>query len=273
MSSTSILHQHYTLTDDQIDFYKINQYIKLKNVLDSETLTHYNHLFSTIVQEITTDVASDKSSDAYSRSFIQCFNLWRESEDVRSFVFSKRLATIATQLMNVSGVRIYHDQALFKQGGGNITPWHADQHYWPLASNAAITAWIPLQAVPRSMGPLEFAAGSHTLTSGRELSISDESETKIDKYIREGGYTTDNTSFDLGEVSFHSGWIFHRAGANGTIDTRKVMTIIYMDEEMKLKQPENRSQENDREQWCPGVKVGSVIDSPLNPVVYSEKNN
>lgn len=266
----TILDKDYTLSTAQIEFYKTNQYIKLKNVLDSDILSQYNHLFSTIVADIQSKASSDKSSDAYSNSFIQCFNLWRESEDVQSFVFSKRLASIATQLMCVSGVRLYHDQALFKQGGGDITPWHADQHYWPLASDAAVTAWIPLQAVPQSMGPLEFAGGSHQLISGRELSISDESETIIEQYIQEGGYTTDRTSFDLGEVSFHSGWVYHRAGANQTTETRKVMTIIYMDQDIKLKKPENRSQENDRQQWCPGVEVGSVIDSPLNPVLYSK---
>ena len=39
------------------------------------------------------------------------------------------------------------------------------------------------------------------------------------------------------EISFHSGWVFHRAGANTTNKTRKVMTIIYMESAMKLKAP------------------------------------
>jgi hypothetical protein len=28
--------------------------------------------------------------------------------------------------MEVEGVRLYHDQALFKEAEGGITPWHAD---------------------------------------------------------------------------------------------------------------------------------------------------
>ena len=32
-----------------------------------------------------------------------------------------------------------------------------------------------------------------------------------------------------GEVSFHSGWTFHRAEGNSTQHPRKVMTVIYMD--------------------------------------------
>jgi len=76
-------------------------------------------------------------------------------------------------------------------------------------------------------------------------------------------------SFDLGEVSFHSGWLFHRAGANVTNEVRKVFTIIYMDKDMLLKKPENENQVNDWKTWCPGVQIGKQIDSPLNPCLYS----
>ena len=74
--------------------------------------------------------------------------------------------------------------------------------------------------------------------------------------------------FDLGEISFHSGWIFHRAGANITNDMRKVMTIIYMDRDMRLKKPENKNQVLDWENWCPGTTVGEIINSPINHVLY-----
>ena len=62
--------------------------------------------------------------------------------------------------MEVEGVRLYHDQALFKEAEGGITPWHADQYYWPLSTSKTITDLIPLQATPLEMGPLEFSAGS-----------------------------------------------------------------------------------------------------------------
>jgi hypothetical protein len=75
-------------------------------------------------------------------------------------------------------------------------------------------------------------------------------------------------AFDLGEVSFHSGWVFHRAGANTTNEMRKVMTVIYMDKNMLLKNPENKNQINDWNTWCPGATIGEVIDTALNPVLY-----
>ena len=77
--------------------------------------------------------------------------------------------------------------------------------------------------------------------------------------------------FDVGEISIHSGWVFHRAGANQTNETRKVMTIIYMDKDMKLKEPSNDGQQNDWETWCPGVEIGEVINSPINPILYTNE--
>jgi ectoine hydroxylase-related dioxygenase (phytanoyl-CoA dioxygenase family) len=206
--------------------------------------------------------------DTYGKAFLQLFNLWRENEDIKEFVFSKRLAGIASQLMQTDGVRMYHDQALFKEGGGGITPWHADQYYWPLETDKTITAWIPLQETPLEMGPLEFSAGSHRIVEGRELEIGDNSEAVLSKRLKIKDFNHAIEAFDLGEVSFHSGWVFHRAGANQTDQVRKVMTVIYMDKDMRLKAPENKNQQNDWDTWCPGAEVGEVINTELNPVLY-----
>ena len=67
--------------------------------------------------------------------------------------------------------------------------------------------------------------------------------------------------FALGDVSFHSGWTFHRAGPNRTGRTREVMTVIYMDADMRLAAPRNRNQEIDRETWCPGAAWGEDRDA------------
>jgi ectoine hydroxylase-related dioxygenase (phytanoyl-CoA dioxygenase family) len=120
------------------------------------------------------------------------------------------------------------------------------------------------------MGPLEFSAGSQAIVEGRELAIGDESEQKIAQRLRVTDFEHVIEPFELGEVSFHSGWVFHRAGANDTDATRKVMTMIYMDSEMKLKEPENENQVNDWNTWCPGAMIGEIIASPINPLIYSK---
>jgi len=258
----------YTLTREQIDFYDKNRFIKLKDVFDAETLQYFNNVITEKVNEMNKTTTKVDERDTYGKAFLQLFNLWREDERIKEFIFSKRLAKIAADLMQVEGVRLYHDQALYKEGGGGITPWHADQYYWPLQTDKTVTAWIPLQETPLEMGPLEFSAASHHIVEGRELEIGDESEKQIQQRLRVTDFKHVIEAFDLGEVSFHSGWVFHRAGANTTNHTRKVMTVIYMDKKMILKNPENKNQINDWNTWCPGAEIGEVINTPINPVLY-----
>ena len=258
----------YQLTNVQIEFYQQYRYIKLKQVFDEATISFFNDAISKRVDFMNKEIKPLEERSTYGKAFLQSFNLWKEDEVVKEFVFSKRLAQIACDLMQVKGVRIYHDQALFKEGGGGITPWHADQYYWPLETDKTVTAWIPLQNTPLELGPLEFSSGSHQIVEGRDLEISDESEAAIQQRLRVTDFKHVVEAFDMGEVSFHSGWVFHRAGANTTEQMRKVMTVIYMDKEMILKNPDNKNQINDWNTWCPGAKVGKVIDTPLNPIIF-----
>ncbi|HSF45330.1 MAG TPA: phytanoyl-CoA dioxygenase family protein [Chitinophagaceae bacterium] len=267
-SVREFLRQPYQLTTEQIDFYQRNRFIKLKNMLNAETLQYYADVIGEKVNEMNKETRSLQERSTYGKAFLQLFNLWREDERIREFVFSPRFAKAAADLMLCDGVRLYHDQALFKEAGGGFTPWHADQYYWPLETDKSVTAWIPLQATPLEMGPLEFSAGSHVVVEGRELEIGDESEVMIQKRLKVTDFQHVVEPFEAGEMSFHSGWVFHRAGANNTNEMRRVMTIIYMDKDMKLKDPENENQVNDWNTWCPGATIGEVINSPINPVLY-----
>ena len=265
-----ILDEPFQITPDQISLFRKNAFIKIKNVLSPEVVHYMNETISAEVKRLNTQHLPMEQRDTYGKAFLQIFNLWTKSEAVKEIVFGKRLAKIASDLLGVDGVRMYHDQALFKEPSGGHTPGHADQYYWPLSSDKTVTVWIPLQKTGLELGPLEFSAGSHQLTEGRNLKISDESEKELQKKLTLRDFQQVVQPFDIGEVSFHSGWIFHRAGPNKTDAMRRVMTVIYMDKDMRLKEPINDNQIADWETWCPGVKIGDVIDSPLNPILYSK---
>jgi ectoine hydroxylase-related dioxygenase (phytanoyl-CoA dioxygenase family) len=262
----------YDLSPDAIRFYRENGFVTLKNVFNAGTLAHYGREITRRVHELNTLHLPMEERTTYQKAFLQVMNIWTKSEVVKEFVFGKRLARVAAELMGTTGVRLYHDQALYKEGKGGFTPWHADQYYWPLASNHSITAWVPLQATPMEMGPLAFSPRSHRLDLGRDLAISDQSQSVIEKKLLAANLGQHEEPFDLGEVSFHSGWTFHRAGRNLTDRPREVMTVIYMDEEMRLAAPRNDNQQADWDAWCPGAKVGEVVRSPINPVLWSAKS-
>jgi hypothetical protein len=47
--------------------------------------------------------------------------------------------------------------------------------------------------------------------------------------------------------------------------------MILMDRDMELVEPKNKNQQNDWDTRMPGARVGEIIDSPLNPVLYSRE--
>jgi ectoine hydroxylase-related dioxygenase (phytanoyl-CoA dioxygenase family) len=110
------------------------------------------------------------------------------------------------------------------------------------------------------MGPLAFCPGSHHIEKYRNLIISDESEAKIQEMFDEMNSSFDESPFDLGEISFHYGWTFHRAGENKSDRVREIMTIIYMDIDMVITRED--------ELWCPNTPAGQIPNNSTNFVIY-----
>ncbi len=264
-----LLDAPYSLTADQKARFRTDGYVHLPGVFDAATLAAFDREITRLTMEHNpvADVPLERR-DTYGKAFIQVGNLWTMSETAKRLSFSRRLAGIATALLGTRGVRMWHDQALYKEPGGGFTPWHADQQYWPMASGLCVTAWIPLQAVPMELGPLSFAPGSHLKKIGRDLEISDESERVIREGLRDHGIVEVAEPYAEGDVSFHLGWTLHRAGPNTSDRPRKVHTVIYMDADMRLAEPRNANQRSDYEAWTPSTRVGEIMDDPLNPVLF-----
>src|SRR3954454_8631329 len=259
----------YPLDDAAIRRFREDGFIRLPNVLSPETLAEFAPDINRVVDENNRlKVIPFEKRTLYDQAFVQVMNLWTRNQRVRELAFSKRLARIAAELLGTRGVRMWHDQALYKEPSGGFTPWHVDQQYWPMSNPNSITAWIPLQAVPIEMGPLCFGRGSQRKRIGRDLEISLESEQEIREAVKKEKIDEVQEPFELGDVSFHLGWTLHRAGPNQTAGPRRVFTIIYMDVDMRLAAPTNKNQQLDWETWTPSTKVGEVMADPLNLIIY-----
>jgi ectoine hydroxylase-related dioxygenase (phytanoyl-CoA dioxygenase family) len=262
------LDSRYPLKADAVRRFDEDGFVRLRGVLDAATVRHFEPEITAKVIELNTLHLPMEERSTYQKAFLQVTNLWQQSDIVRQLVQSPRLARIAAELLGVRRVRLYHDQALYKETGGGITPWHADQYYWPFSTDRCCTIWIPLQATPVEMGPLGFAVGSHRFEFGRDLPISDESEARMQEAIEARGFEVSIAPYDLGDASFHLGWTFHRANPNRTGVPRRAMTVIYLDADMTLAEPTNRNQAGDLKSWMPGARPGDLPDTPMNPVLF-----
>src|SRR5690606_24114851 len=109
-----------------------------RDILSKEEVEAYHEVIFNAAQKYNSQKRTLEERDTYGKAFLQIMNLWREDEAARKFVLAKRFAKIAADLMGVENVRLYHDQALFKEPGGGPTPWHQDQNYWPLQTTKTI---------------------------------------------------------------------------------------------------------------------------------------
>jgi ectoine hydroxylase-related dioxygenase (phytanoyl-CoA dioxygenase family) len=206
--------------------------------------------------------------DTYGRAFLQSCNLWRVEPEVERFVRAPRFGRIAAALLGVERVRLYHDQALFKEPAGGHTPWHQDEFYWPLDTEQTVTMWMPLHDVGTEMGLMAFADGSHRLGDLRGREISDRSEAEFAALVAEQGlHVSETPALAAGDASFHAGWTLHCAGANATDEIREAFTVIFFADGARLREPRNPYERFDAAVWLPGVDVGGIAASPINPVV------
>ncbi|MBC8102743.1 MAG: phytanoyl-CoA dioxygenase family protein [Cytophagales bacterium] len=263
----------YSLTPDQIAAYQKEGFALLRGVATPDEVTPYREEITNLTMEFARGYKPLDQRDTYGKAFIQLGNVWQRNAVVEKFTQARRFARIAAELMGVDGVRIYHDQALYKEAGGGHTPWHQDQQYWPLDGVPCVTLWMPLVDADESMGTMRFAVGSQRLGYLGPQNISDDSEALFQKMIADKGYTVAAAgAMKAGDATFHDGWTLHGAPGNASPGTtREVMTVIYFADGGKISPPDSLQRESDMAKWFPGLEPGDLAASPLNPLVYHKE--
>ena len=202
--------------------------------------------------------------------FLSLEMMWIESPIIRQYVLSPRIAKISADLLSVKSVRLYHDNALSKEPGCGRTPWHYDDHHFPLETNDVVTAWMPAQPVPLSMGPLSFAKPLNVFNLVKNITFN-KNDTSYDKKVTEifkaNNVSIDSKPFGIGEASFHHNLSFHTAGNNRTSQSRIVLANTYFaDGARVVKEPTMVS--GDWQKFIPGADPGGVVASEFNPVCW-----
>jgi len=259
----------FNITEQNIKTFQKNGFIKLKNVFKPNA-----------VQALRTEILSllTKTFEDYDKSkknrFLSLEMMWLESALIKEFVLSSRIAKICADLLSVKRIRLYHDNALVKESGCGRTPWHYDDHHFPLATNDVITVWIPAQAIPIEMGPLTFAKPIEAYKLVKDIKFS-EFDTSYDKEIRNVFKTKEisvvEEPFELGEVSFHHNLSFHTASGNKTNQSRIVLANTYFaDGARVVDNPTMIS--GDWKKFIPDTDPGEIVSSNLNPICWPVNN-
>jgi ectoine hydroxylase-related dioxygenase (phytanoyl-CoA dioxygenase family) len=269
------LNHPYDLPATSTRLYREDGALLLPGLLsDAEVMAYGPHVERTIWENSTEPEAVDERDTAIRKAFVHVVNLWERNPACRQLALSARLGRVAADLLEVDAVRLFYDQAMFKEPGGEYTPWHQDAPYFPrLDRNKFVTIWLPLVHVEAGM---DFVLQSHRHGRLSKLSLESEISYDSERYyadlIHERHWNVTNYgAMSAGDATAHPEWTLHRAHPNRSSQVRGVIAFIYYADGarvMELDDPdierERIEKELNRLSWRPG----GFAAGPRNPVAY-----
>ena len=239
-------------------------FVHARSVLSPAEVTRYRAAVDLAVEtRKRNDRRSLGEKTPYEQSFIQCEYLWEDFPEVRALAFHPQIAGLAAALLGAPRVRMWHDQALYKEAGGRETDAHQDHAYWPIEGLDAITAWTPLVDVDEASGCMGYVAG----TQGGDCDYVDIFNAPGSGKALEDKHRDNPPRFvpaKAGDVIFHQARTVHLARPNRSQRTRAVYTCIYFrDGSRRAAQPRHHPSV-DRD----SIPVGEVIAGGATPIAW-----
>ncbi|MBB5436689.1 ectoine hydroxylase-related dioxygenase (phytanoyl-CoA dioxygenase family) [Pedobacter sp. AK017] len=231
---------NYKLSSTQVSFYKENGYLIVENFLDEEELEHWRKTVFSAVEnragqkmpgkeaKVGEDDGINKDADYFGKVFDQLLNLWQTDKGVKELMLDRRIGEMVSALSNADGVRIWHDQALFKRPFANPTAWHLDTPFWSFSDRQALSIWVALDDSTLENGCLYFIPGSFKHTKFENVGIGKNMNGIFEFYPELAQINSVAAPLKAGSCSFHNGLTIHGAGPNMTNGFRRAMTCAYM---------------------------------------------
>lgn len=254
-----------TLTPNLVERFRNDGFVVVPSLLDPDELARFGAAVDEgVVRRSTPDSRALAEKSRYEQSFIQCQNLWEDCPEVRPLTFHPLITETAARLLGADAVRLWHDQALYKEAGGRETDPHQDQPYWPIVETDTITAWIPFDGSTLANGAMGYLPGSHRLGLREFVDIfSGAGEDPLARHELEGLEPV-WVEVPPGSVAFHHGLTFHLARPNVSGTVRRVHTAIYFADGSR--RGDGRFPHPSVERA--GIAMGAVIASDVTPIAW-----
>jgi len=247
-----------------IESFRRDGYVRVPGLIERGEIERFGAAIdATVRMRTASDRRELEEKSRYEQSFLQCINLWEDAPAMRGLTFHPRVCEAAAALLGVPRIRLWHDQALYKEPGGRKTDAHQDQPYWPIEEADTVTAWIPLVDVDESLGCMGYVPGSHSVGLRRFINIFFGEMEDVLARPELGGAKPVFVPAQRGDVLFHHGLTVHLARANRSSQLRRVHTAIYFRDGC-TRAAAGIHQSVDRQ----GVEVGEVIAGDATPIAW-----
>jgi ectoine hydroxylase-related dioxygenase (phytanoyl-CoA dioxygenase family) len=231
---------NYELSEQQVASYRNNGFLVIDNFLSPDELADWRASVMAAVHErggvkmpgkdlkTGEDDGINEDTEYFGKVFDQLINLWQTNEKVKKLMLDERIGQMAATLAGVDGIRIWHDQALFKRPWANPTAWHLDTPFWSFSDRRALSIWVALDDATFENGCLYFIPGSSRITRFENSPIGKNMDGIFTVYPELTNLNSVAAPMKAGSCSFHNGLTVHGAGANMTSGHRRAMTCAYM---------------------------------------------
>lgn len=257
------------LTPRLVEDFRRDGFVVVPDLLSADELRRFGAAVDEgVARRSRHDARTVAEKTPYEQSFIQCQNLWEDCEEVRPLTFHPVISETAARLLGVGAVRLWHDQALYKEAGGRETDPHQDQPYWPIVETTTITAWIPFDGSTLTTGAMGYLPGSHRLGVREFVDIfSGHADDPLAR-AELRGIAPVFVEVPAGSIAFHHGLTFHLAKPNLTGTVRRVHTAIYFADGSTRGAGRFPHPAVERA----GIAMGAVIASDVTPIAWPRPN-
>lgn len=255
------------LSLEEIDRFQVDGFLLVEDFFTDEEIDHFSQSVDAAVEYRTRDdhrSLSDKN--LYEQTFVQCMRLWEDRQDVAPFTFHSKLCAAAAALLQTEAVRLWHDQALYKEPGGRKTDAHLDYPFWPVVEQDLVSVWIPFQDVLPNGGMMSYVKGSHRIGYTEFVDIGQLHGGEVFDLLKEpkiAELPLIPVPARKGSAIFHHACTIHAADANETQATRRVFTMAYMADGCHRSRDETYFA-LDRD----NIATGDVIVGPGHPIAW-----
>ena len=200
---------------------------------------------------------------------------WSDSA-ISQLVTTPLLGAMAAKLAGVSGIRLWHDQLLFKppqaEASAGAVGWHQDYHYWQCsASTDMLTAWIALVDVDENNGCMEVVPGSHKWGLLPESDFFEQDMDALKARIEAASgqsFETVPCILPAGAVSFHHCLTIHGSRPNQSNGPR-ISMVSHMMPDGTCYQSGTPADAHMNVRFLSGDD-GALFAGPYFPVIYRE---
>jgi len=266
------------MSKQQIESYRENGFLIIEDFLSPPELETWrlnvqeavDQRLAEAKEKLNQVIGSDLTNqgdpeDFYAQVFTQVMKLADTHAGMRKLLFDPNLGRMIAELAGVDGIRIWHDQALFKMPYGNPTPWHLDTPYWGFSSRDAVSIWIALDDATIENGCMWYVPGSYKTATFANSSFAKNMADLFKIYPDWKKLGSVPAPIKAGSAAIHNGICAHAAGANMTNGSRRAMTCGYMPDGCTW----NGQQNILPQEYTANLKVGDVLNDPvINPLIW-----